>query len=46
MKSLTKENAVGLQRIGRFLTLAMMVGGNLRYSIKNVNLYDGMTYFR
>lgn len=43
MKSLTKENAVALQSIGRVLTLATMVGGNLRDYIKNVILYEGKT---
>lgn len=43
MKSLTQENAVDLENIGRVLTLDMVVGGNLRDSIKNVTLYDGMT---
>ena len=42
MKFLTQQNAVGLQNIGRVLTLAMMVGGNLTVSIKNATLYDGM----
>lgn len=43
MKSLTQENAVDLKSFGRVLKLATMVGGNLRYSKKNVTLYDGTT---
>jgi hypothetical protein len=42
MKALTKEKAVDLQSIVRILALVMMVGGNLRDSIKNMTLYAGM----